>query len=225
MIAHRGVSALETENTAAAFVAAGNRSYYGVETDIWRTLDGKFICNHDGNSGRICGQNLTMEQSTLPDLRELTLNDLDGKADRSDLKLCMPEEYFKICCHYGKVCIVELKSSFHMDEIQRIVEIFEGYLDQTVFISFQMRNLELIKKLRPLQECQYLTSKYEEDLPRILAIKKMGVDIHYKALTRERIDLFHRAGVEVNCWTVDDPHVAQMLIDSGVDYITSNLLE
>ena len=34
IIAHRGMSALETENTAAAFIAAGNSSCYGVETDI-----------------------------------------------------------------------------------------------------------------------------------------------------------------------------------------------
>ena len=30
MVAHRGVSGLERENTCAAFVAAGNRSYFGV---------------------------------------------------------------------------------------------------------------------------------------------------------------------------------------------------
>ena len=34
MIAHRGLSGIETENTNSAFVAAGNRSYYGIETDI-----------------------------------------------------------------------------------------------------------------------------------------------------------------------------------------------
>ena len=38
MIAHRGLSGLETENSIPAFVAAGNRSYYGVETvDVLRT--------------------------------------------------------------------------------------------------------------------------------------------------------------------------------------------
>ena len=37
MVAHRGVSGIEKENTCAAFVAAGNRSYYGVETDVHRT--------------------------------------------------------------------------------------------------------------------------------------------------------------------------------------------
>ena len=40
MIAHRGVSGLEKENTMPAFVAAGNRSYYGIETDIHKTADG-----------------------------------------------------------------------------------------------------------------------------------------------------------------------------------------
>ena len=39
MIAHRGASCLECENTAAAFIAAGNRSYWGMETDIFRTID------------------------------------------------------------------------------------------------------------------------------------------------------------------------------------------
>ena len=35
----------------------------------------------------------------------------------------------------------------------------------------------------------------------------------------------HAHGVEVNCWTVDDPVTAQMLSNWGVDYITSNILE
>ena len=39
MIAHRGLSGLERENTCSAFVAAGNRSYFGIETDVHRTAD------------------------------------------------------------------------------------------------------------------------------------------------------------------------------------------
>lgn len=37
MIAHRGLSGIEKENTNAAFVAAGNRSYFGIETDVHKT--------------------------------------------------------------------------------------------------------------------------------------------------------------------------------------------
>ena len=38
MIAHRGLSGIERENTAAAFVAAGNHSYFGIETDVHLSL-------------------------------------------------------------------------------------------------------------------------------------------------------------------------------------------
>ena len=49
VIAHRGLSGIERENTNAAFVAAGNRSYYGIETDIHRTagFGGGLIRNDD----------------------------------------------------------------------------------------------------------------------------------------------------------------------------------
>ena len=42
MVAHRGLSGLEKENTCAAFIAAGDRSHFGIETDIRPTLDGRY---------------------------------------------------------------------------------------------------------------------------------------------------------------------------------------
>ena len=53
MIAHRGLSGIERENTNPAFIAAGNRSYYGIETDVHVTADGKFIICHDNDLKRI----------------------------------------------------------------------------------------------------------------------------------------------------------------------------
>ena len=58
MIAHRGLSGIERENTCAAFVAAGNRSYYGIETDIHRTADGQYIVVHDDDARRVAGVDL-----------------------------------------------------------------------------------------------------------------------------------------------------------------------
>ena len=101
LIAHRGVSGLECENTAAAFVAAGNRSYFGIETDIWRTADGQFLCNHDGRTGRICATDCGIEQTPLAALRALVLNDLDG-TPRADLRLTTPQEYRSLWPAYEK---------------------------------------------------------------------------------------------------------------------------
>lgn len=68
LIAHRGLSGIECENTAAAFVAAGNRSYFGIETDVHKTADGKFIIIHDDNTGRVCAEDLSVENSNYDDL-------------------------------------------------------------------------------------------------------------------------------------------------------------
>ena len=35
----------------------------------------------------------------------------------------------------------------------------------------------------------------------------------------------HAAGIEVNVWTVDTLEDAQRMVEYGVDYITSNIVE
>lgn len=224
-VAHRGVSGLECENTAAAFIAAGNRTYYGVETDIWRTSDGKYICNHDGRTGRICEVDLVIEKTDFDTLRSLTLKDKDGASDRAEIMLATPYEYKKICKKYEKHCVPELKSNFTETEIAEILDIYADYLDSTCFIAFNIENLDLVKKLRPEQECQFLTGEWSDNLPEMLAERKMGLDIHFAQLTEERILACHEKGVEVNCWTVDSPEDAERLISWGIDYITTNILE
>ena len=62
MVAHRGLSGLEKENTCAAFVAACNRAtYFGVETDVHRTADGQFVIFHDDNTARRLPHNAQRE--------------------------------------------------------------------------------------------------------------------------------------------------------------------
>lgn len=223
MVAHRGLSGLETENTAAAFIAAGNRGYWGAETDIYRTCDGHFICCHDGTTGRLCGEDLSIEQSRFDVLRALVLRDCEGN-ERGDLRLCTPEEYLSICRTYGMVCVVELKSEFTEGEIGRIADIFSSYLDKTVFISFSEDNLDKVRSYLPSQRCQLLTWEWDDGLPARLEEKGMGLDVASSCLTGERYSALREHGVEINTWTVDDPAEAERLIGLGVDQITTNIL-
>ena len=39
------------------------------------------------------------------------------------------------------------------------------------------------------------------------------------------VDIAHRHGLLVNCWTVDTVEAAERVIAMGVDFITSNILE
>ena len=97
MVAHRGVSGLEKENTASAFVAAGNRSYFGIETDVHRTLDGQFVVIHDDNTARVAIDSLDVEKTTFETLRALRLCDTDGEKGRADLRIPTLREYVRIC--------------------------------------------------------------------------------------------------------------------------------
>ena len=81
IIAHRGLSGLETENSIPAFVAAGNRSYYGVETDAHVTKDGKFVVIHDDNTARVAWDDVNVEASRYELLRKIGLKDLCPAAE------------------------------------------------------------------------------------------------------------------------------------------------
>lgn len=227
VIAHRGLSGIEVENTNAAFVAAGNRSYYGIETDIYRTKDGKLVINHDGNLNRIAGEDIFVENVTLFTLQSIVLYDKDGVKDRADLRLSTPENYLKICKKYEKHSVLELKSEFTMEEIKQIIDTVKSYdyLENTTFISFNYDNLLKIREVLPNQSVQYLIWKVEPKITEMLVRDKIDADVRYVELTKEDIDTLHSFGIKVNCWTVDSKEDAERLASWGIDFITSNILE
>lgn len=229
MVAHRGVSGLEKENTLCAFVAAGNRSYFGIETDVHRTADGEFVIVHDDNTLRVAGeaQNIPVEQSDLAALRNVTLLDIDGSAGRVDLRLPTLREYIRCCKKYGKDCVLELKNRIATGDIARMVEEIreEGYLEHVIFIGFSRENMTDLRRMLPEQTLQLLLKELDSASLEFLCRNRLDVDIYWKALTSEWVDRLHEAGVKVNVWTVDDPAVGEQMAGWGVDYITSNILE
>ena len=227
VVAHRGLSGLERENTASAFVAAGNRNYYGIETDIWRTSDGHFVVNHDGRADRVGGVRVDMETTPWELLREVVLYDTDGTKDRYDIRLPSLENYITICKKYEKICVLELKSLFTPEETAAFIEIIKSYdyLDHVIFISFHYEDLLNVRAILPDQPCQYLTGDNSDAMIAKLVEDKLDIDIIHTALTEERSQAMHAAGLVVNCWTVDDPARGEELAAWGVDQITSNILQ
>jgi glycerophosphoryl diester phosphodiesterase len=227
MVAHRGVSGLEQENTHAAFVAAGNRSYYGVETDVHRTVDGKFIIIHDDNTGRVAIDKLVVEESTYDTLRGLLLLQKNGVKGRTDIRLPNLEEYINICARYEKVAVLELKNEFTAADVYKIMGIIDklGYLDKTIIISFCLKNLIRLRKRYPNVKAQFLLSVWEDKHMDSLIKYDLDLDIKYTAVTEELCRKIHEAGKVINTWTVDTPEEGYRVMQCGVDFITTNILE
>ena len=227
VIAHRGLSGIEKENTNAAFVAAANRSYYGIETDIWRTADGNFVLFHDRDLKGLAGVDLSAEGSTLKELREVILYDKDGGKGRFDLRVSTLEEYISICKRYDKRAVLELKSEFTDDEIARIIDTIQRmqYIDGTTFISFSYENLMKVRSILPDADAQFLCWDMNSDTVEKLSRDRIDIDILYKSLTEEGIKMLKANGIKINCWTVDNKEIAEQLVRAGVDFITTDILE
>ena len=229
MIAHRGLSGLEAENTCAAFVAAGNREkYYGIECDVHRTLDGKYVIFHDDNTKRMADDSMTVEESTFQTLRSLRLREpRNNGATRGDLMIPTLEEYINICARYEKYAVLELKNEFTASDIFKIIGIIEklGYLDHTIIISFCLKNLIRLRKRHPNVKAQFLLCDWEDKHMENLVRYNLDLDIRHTAVTGELCRKIHEAGKVINCWTVDTVEDAQHVINCGVDFITTNILE
>jgi len=229
MIAHRGLSGLEAENTCAAFVAAGNRDkYFGIETDIHRTLDGKFVIFHDDNTKRMAVDSMIVEETTFQTLRSLRLVEpRNNNATRGDLIMPTLEEYINICARYEKYAVLELKNEFTASDIYKIMGIIDkmGYLDRTIIISFCLKNLIRLRKRYPDVQAQFLLSDWYDKYMDSLNKYNLDLDIKYTAVTAELCQKIHDAGKVINTWTVDTLEEGQRVMECGVDFITSNILE
>ncbi len=226
-IAHRGLSGIERENTNLAFVAAGNRSYYGIETDVYHTPDKRFILLHDGTTGRVAKEDLAVWEHNFDRLRQVCLTDRDGSCDRIDIRMPSVEEYFGICRKYDKISVLELKSRFPKEEIAQMLQMAKdlGQYENLIIISFNLDNLTRTREVDPDIRIQYLLDHWDDGAMGVMKMYGLDLDIHYGSLTESRIADCHDNGIKVNCWTVDDPEAAKNLIGWGVDYITTNILE
>ena len=230
LIAHRGVSGLEQENTVASFLLASYKTYFGIETDVHVTKDNKFIICHDDNIKRVTGIDKVIEESTYDELKRIRVFDKDGSY-KYNLSLPSLEDYLKICMFTNKTAVLELKNKMKESHIKDILDIIKkyNYLNKMIFISFEIDNLKVLRKLNKDINIQYLSgiedNKKKEEVIKYCKELKLDADVYYDNVTKEFIDTCHKNNIKVNVWTVDSKEDAERLINMGVDYITSNILE
>lgn len=227
MIAHRGVSGLERENTCPAFVAAGVKSYYGIETDVHVTKDGKIIVIHDDDLMRVAGNEMVVKESNFDDLRAVRMKDIDGVTERADLFLPTLEEYISICKKYDKQAVLELKNPMQKEIVWKIADTTKalGWFERVTFISFAGGNLVYLHEKFPEASAQFLSGYSTEEEIKFVLEHRFDADFNCKYLTKEKVDILKSAGKTVNCWTVNTLEQARQMQEFGVDMITTNILE
>ena len=239
IVGHRG-SAWGVENTRAAFINGALAGSWGLECDIHTTSDNCFIVCHDSDLKRIGGPAIGIDTTDVATLTQAKILQTRGNKVYAG-NLMTLGEYLDLCKQYNVVPVIEVKWSkdiFSKTNLKyaESAQCYTGVpallqlladkqlLDKAVIISFMPGVLNEIYRLNPAVKMQYLITKnWEEALPWCVE-RKMDIDAAHTCITKEMVDAFHKAGLKVNAWTVDDPAVFSRLKEWGVDYITTNKL-
>ncbi len=221
VIAHRGYwkAPGSAQNSLSSFAKSDSIGAFGSEFDVWMTVDGKLVVNHDKEF-----KGVNMETSPFSEIRKVRLD--NGE------QIPTLDEYLKIAASKPGIRIVlEMKSLTDLsreDECAaKIVKALKRHklLKRTDIIAFSINACLAFKKLIPHTKIYYLDGDLSPK--KIKKLEMAGIDYSSKTLRQhpEWIEEAHKLGLEVNVWTVDKEEDMKYFIEMGVDYITTNYPE
>ncbi len=227
MVAHRGYSKYELENTKEAFLAAANRSYYGIETDVTLLKDRSMVLFHDDDLKRLAESDVKIRDLTFKEAMRIELV-AKGTYHTYNYHIATPLEYLRICKHYHKYPVIELKWGFDDEAVDELMKVIleEDMFDKSMIICYTLSTILYIKKKYPEYHTQFLLGfLYSEEMIDKCLAENLNLDLRHDLITKELVDRFHAKGLEVNAWTVDTQEIYDKMVECGVDYVTTNILE
>jgi len=212
VVAHRGASGHEPENTLRAVRRAIEIGADVVEVDVRVSKDGALVVIHDDTVDRTTSGRGKVRDMTAAELRSLDA----GKGERIPLLEEVLDEV------KGRVALfLELKELEAAAPALRLVK-ERGMLDQVLFISFDPETLSAVKGAEPASHAGLIYVKPEGG---IVEAKRLGCEFvlpYYRLATEKAVAFAHRMKLLVVAWTVDDPALAAELKGRGVDGVASN---
>jgi glycerophosphoryl diester phosphodiesterase len=216
VIAHRGASRAERENTLAAFERAGQMGADAVELDVRRTADGAMAIHHDAalSDGRlICELNASELPEHIPFLAE-ALDACEGMWVNIEIK------NHPIDADFDASDTLAATIAAHLEQ--------RGQDHRWLISAFNRQTVDAMRTLRPEVRTAWLTEGVRDEECERVARDLAGfghtaLHPYTKHLTRNCIDVFHAHGLQVNSWTIDDPARMAEVIEWGIDGICTNL--
>lgn len=225
--AHRGLSSLYPQNSLIAFEEAAKAGYDAFECDVHTTKDGQFVVIHDDTIDDMTTGTGNVEDYTLEELRSLSLDNGNGiKNYEGQLQIPTLEETLSICDRYDIFPIIELKKldTKYMGEFFNQLEA-HNLLDKVVLISFTFDYLTEARKYNDSVKMMYLLKRVtKKDVDMCIENGNIGIDFDYVyyPFSVAAVKYAKDNGLTLGAWTIDNTSVMDIMVLSGVDYITTN---
>jgi glycerophosphoryl diester phosphodiesterase len=240
VIAHRGYSQFAPENTLPSFKMAMAAGADMVELDYHLTLDGKLIVIHDNYldrttdaTNRWAEQKINVEAKTAAELQSL---DAGSWFDRQYAGTRIPllaEALDTI--QAGSVTLIERKVGSPADCLKLLRE--KDLINRVVVQSFDWEYLRAFHEQEPVQVLGALGPPERlaggEKAPKtpkelnaawLDELQKTGaqVAVWSDKVSAEAVRLAHQRGLRVWVYTINDPDLANSLLEMGVDGLITN---
>ncbi len=240
VIGHRGYCQFAPENTLPSFKLAMAAGADLVELDYYHSKDGKLVVIHDGTLDRTTdatnrwGQTkVKIETRTAAEIQSL-----DGgswfDAKYAGTKIPLLSEALDTI-QQGSVTLIERKAGDPAACIKLLNA--KDLINKVVVQSFDWEYLRSFHEQNPEQVLGALGppsllpgGKKPSGIPRELnaawldELEKSGakVAVWNDKVSKESVQLAHQRGLKVWVYTINDPDLANRLLDMGVDGIITN---
>jgi glycerophosphoryl diester phosphodiesterase len=223
VVAHRGASVEQPENTIAAFEAAIDAGADAVEFDVRMTADGHAVVMHDPDVSRTTdGAGLVCEM-TLEEIRRLGVPTLEEALRRLSGRAAVDIEIKNLQDEPGFTPEREAAVEATLAALDAV-----GFSGQVIVSSFNPASIACSRALRPEVPTGLLTL-FEVDadealgraradghpwvLPFVLKVLEAGDGF---------ADRVHQGGALLGVWIADDPETARRLFELGADAVATN---
>ncbi len=210
VVAHRGASAYEVENSLAAFRAAVRMGADGVELDVHTTLDGIAVVHHDAVAGTH-----RIAETRFEELRDHKLSNGEHIPLLVDVLSTLGTDCY---------AFVEVK---HVPQRydRALLDVLESgpATDHYHVHSFDLHIVRRLKQQDPSLVCGVLPTAYE--VSPFIQLDEVGATELWQdeaLVDGDLINGAHDRGYRIYAWTVDEPERMRQLMELGVDAICTN---
>jgi len=209
-VGHRGARAYEIENTLESFKKALELGANAVELDVRQSRDGKLVLSHDETLKRVFGNDVTVSQATLKELKQLTASKI----------LTLGEALRFLDSKVDKI-LVELKETGYEKKVLDVI-LREKLLDRAIAVSFHEDALAAMRGLHKRIETGIIYARFKNPVD---AARRLGAGYLlplYRFVHTRDIEKAHEHNLKVIVWTINTPKEARDYSAKGVDGIASD---
>lgn len=230
LIAHRGAGISAPENTMAAFEYGFEAGFTMFECDAKLSSDGVIYLLHDATLDRTTNVQGMAHTHVWEELSQLDAGSWHSERF-AGATIPTLEELAKFCIVRGCQLNIEIKPSPGFEAVtgervaREVVRLWEGQPVPPLLTSFKRGALRSALAVAPGLPRGLLMHELEPDWQDATqTLECIALACHFPLYNEKLIQEIHRLGLHGLAYTVNDPAIAQSLLNMGVDaIITDNM--